>query len=141
MLVVDANIAVKFVAAEPGQNEAFARVSWEETLVSPDWVLIEVGHALWRKVRVGEIDRAMAEESLKALPKLLQNLTASSKVIDRAQTISFELDHWLYDCVYLATAVDLNTVLLTADQKFWNAAKRAGYRKHVELLTWAGMME
>ncbi|MBX9898443.1 MAG: type II toxin-antitoxin system VapC family toxin [Qipengyuania sp.] len=137
--MIDANVAVKFVAAEPGQVEAFARVSSEATLVSPDWVLIEVGHALWRKVRAGDIDRAMAEESLKALPTLLQSLTASAKVIDRAQALSFELDHWLYDCLYLATAIDLDTALLTADRKFWNAAKRAGYGAQVELLTWPGM--
>lgn len=138
MLVIDANIAVKFVAAEPGQDEAFARVASEESLISPDWVLIEVGHALWRKVRENEIDRAMAEESLKALPTLFETLTGSAKVIELAQALSFELDHWLYDCLYLATAVDRDATLLTADRKFWNAAKRAGYAARVELLTWPG---
>ncbi len=138
MLVIDASVAVKFVAGEPGQDEAFARISEEPALVSPDWVLIEVGHALWRKVREREINRLMAEESLAALPGLFQTLIESSKVIGLAQSLSFDLDHWLYDCLYLAVAIDGHAPLLTADRKFWNAAKRAGYGSNIELLTWRG---
>lgn len=139
MLVVDANVAVKFVTAEPGQEEAFARVRTEPALVAPDWMLIEVGHALWRKEKAGEIDKAMAEESLRALPALFAELAPAIKVVDRAQALSFELDHWLYDSVYLAIALELGAPLLTADRKFWNSAKRAGYGAQVELLTWPGM--
>lgn len=138
MLVIDANVAVKFIVSEPGQKEAFARVSTEHKLVAPDWMLIEVGHALWRKVKSGEIHRVEAEQGLAALPVAIQIYTESSTIIGRAQELSFELDHWLYDCVYLATALDRALTLLTADRKFWNAAKRAGYGGSVELLTWEG---
>ena len=141
MLVVDASVAVKFVAAEPGQDEAFARVRTEQSLIAPDWILIEVGHALWRKVRDGELGRTMAEQSLSTLPSLFEDLPGAAKSIKRAQTLAFELDHWLYDCIYLATALDSDAPLLTADRKFWNAAKRSGYAAQVELLTWPGKAE
>jgi predicted nucleic acid-binding protein len=141
LLVIDANIAVKFVATEPGQKEAFVRVNSEDKLVAPDWILMEVGHALWRKVKSGEIHRADAERGLAALPVAIQIHTGSSKIIGRAQELSFKLDHWLYDCVYLATALDLAAPLLTADRKFWSAAKRAGYGDTVELLTWEGQSD
>jgi predicted nucleic acid-binding protein len=141
VLVIDACIATKFIVAEPGQAEALARVRNEQSLVAPDWVLIEVGHALWRKTRAGEIDRATAEAAASALPQFFEKLVASVELAKRSLSLAFELDHWVYDCLYLAAALDLDAPLLTADRKFWNAAKRAGFERRVELLTWTGQAE
>jgi predicted nucleic acid-binding protein len=60
---------------------------------------------------------------------------------EKAMALSFELNHWVYDCIYLACALDLGLPLLTADRKFWNAAKRASYGDVVELLTWEGQTD
>ncbi len=136
MLVVDANIGVKLVVLEPGRDELFVRISDEPELVAPDWLLVEAGHALWRKAKLGEIDQAKAEAALIALPGFFESLDSVTPLIARAQKLAFDLDHWVYDCVYLALAIDREAVLLTADKKFANAAKRAGHGAAVELLTW-----
>ena len=137
MLVIDANIGVKLVALEPGRDEVFSRIKDEAELVAPDWLLVEAGHALWRKAKLGEIDRAKAEAALLALPGFFESIESVTPLIAKAQRLAFELDHWIYDCLYLALATDREAVLLTADKKFANAAKRAGYGDTVELLTWA----
>jgi predicted nucleic acid-binding protein len=136
MLVVDANIAIKFVTHEPGRQEAYARIENEAALMAPDWILVEAGHILWRKVKLGLMGREGAEQCLSQLPSFFESLSGSVALVVPAQRLAFELDHWIYDCFYLALAAERNCPLLTADRKFANAAARAGYSSLVELLTW-----
>ena len=70
------------------------------------------------------------------LPRFFDEFRPSAPLAPAALALSFDLKHWIYDCLYLATAIDLAAPLLTADRKFWNAAKRGGYGHVVELLTW-----
>ena len=141
MLVVDANIAVKFVTHEPGRNEAYDRVHGEDVLVAPDWIMIEVGHALWCKAKLGLVEREAAQECLDNLPSYFVDFVGAPSLATKAHKLAFELDHWIYDCLYLALALDRDALLLTADRKFWNAAKRAGFGGSVELLSWAKSSE
>ena len=138
MLVVDASVAVKFVIDEDGREEAFSRVRAEPRLVSPDWLLIEAGNAVWRKCVNGAFDRQVAESLLAALPLFFDGLQPSAPLAAKALALSFDMNHWIYDCLYLATAIELDAPLLTADRKFYNAAHRAGHGEMVELLTWGG---
>ena len=137
MLVIDANIAVKLITIEPGREEVFDRIENEAILIAPDWMLVEVGHVLWRKVKLGLMNREAAELCLEKLPAFFESLVGAAPLAGAAQRLAFELDHWIYDCFYLALAIERGAPLLTADRKFWNAAKRAGYGGSIELQTWA----
>ena len=136
MLVVDASVALKFVVDEDGREEAFARIKGEPDLTAPDWLLIEAGNVLWRKSLNGAFDQSVANDLLAAIPRFFEGFQPSSTLASKALALSFEMNHWIYDCVYLATAIDLGVPVLTADRKFWNAARRSGHGEHVELLTW-----
>ena len=141
LLVVDASVAVKLIVDEDGKEEALARTRNETRLVAPDWLLVEAGNALWRKCASGVFDREVAEDLHAMLPRFFDEFRPSAPLAPTALALSFDLKHWIYDCIYLATAIDLGAPLLTADRKFWNAAKRSGYGDVVELLTWDGQGE
>lgn len=138
MIVLDANVAIKLVCNEPGKAEVLARLCDEPTLVAPDWIMIEAANALRRKSLSGEIESGFADALLSAIPDFLASMHPAAPLVGQAMALSFDLDHWIYDCIYLACALDLDVPLLTSDRKFWNAAKRAGYEDVVELLTWEG---
>jgi predicted nucleic acid-binding protein len=138
VLVVDANIAVKFVTIEPGRDAAFARVAGEPALIAPDWILVEAGHVLWRKVKLDLLDRSAAQQCLEQLPSFFDDLVSATSLASAAQKLAFDLDHWIYDCFYLALAVARGVPMLTADKKFANAAARGGYADRVELLAMDG---
>ena len=136
MLVLDANVAVKLVCIEPGYQATLDRLQSEAKLVAPDWVMIESGHAIRRKSLGGEFDGLEAQRLLGLLPGFFEALYRDGQLYEAAMALSFELEHWIYDCMYLACALEVGAPLLTADRKFWNAAKRGGYADVVELLTW-----
>jgi predicted nucleic acid-binding protein len=49
-----------------------------------------------------------------------------SPLSPRASKMSFQLDHPIYDCVYLALAERESAVFATADVKLANAGRRLG---------------
>ncbi len=138
MLVIDACVALKFITAEPGRAAALDRIDQEPLVTAPDWILVEIANALRRKSLNGEFQRGAATALFESVPSFFTSMQPTAPLVGKAMALSFDLDHWIYDCIYLACAVELDAPLLTADRKFWNAAMRAGYGDVVELLSWKG---
>ncbi|MBV9552234.1 MAG: type II toxin-antitoxin system VapC family toxin [Alphaproteobacteria bacterium] len=53
MIVVDASVALKWVLDEPGSEAAGELRS--ETIIAPDFWIIEAANALWRSAKVGQL--------------------------------------------------------------------------------------
>lgn len=135
-LVIDACVAIKFVCDERGTDQANVLLGSDDALIAPDLIQIEIAHALWRKVADSTIEQADAVAGLAALPDLFERFVPTAELLREAQLLSFELDHAIYDCVYLALAMREEVRVVTADRKFWNAAKRGKTDRHVHLLEW-----
>ena len=58
--VVDARVAVKLLVDEPDSDAARALTASGEELHAPRLMASEVANALWRKARLGQIERADA---------------------------------------------------------------------------------
>lgn len=134
MLVVDASVAVKFVAPEPDSALAETLISAPDPLIAPDWMLVEVGHALRRKQADEGLGLIEAAEGLATIAEFFDDLRPSRDLIAGAYQLSARLEHAIYDCVYLELALREHSVLITADRKFLNAARRAGLGASVMLL-------
>lgn len=106
----------------------------DEERIAPDWMTIEVASALANKVRYDGVTAQRAAEALEAMPRFVDRFVASGPLLRRALELSVELDHALYDCMYLAIALDQDGRVLTADRKFRGSAARAGYAAYLDLL-------
>ena len=80
---------------------------------------MEVAHALWLKMRRGELDDAQARSSLKYLRKIPWTPWQGEEPLTAALDLAKLLDHAVYDCAYLALALHLDARYVTADQRFW----------------------
>ena len=134
MIVVDASIAIKMLAREAGSDRAFARLADEAARVAPDFCTIEVAAALAKKVRGGALSPDRAVVALGALPMIVTSTYDTHALIGSAMQLSASIDHALYDCIYLALAIELDGVVVTSDQKFARSADRGGLGSSVELL-------
>jgi predicted nucleic acid-binding protein len=135
-IVLDASVALKLVTPEAGTAEAQALLDRDDERIAPDWMLTEVAGALVNKVRFEGLDLADAQASFAALPAFIDRFVAASPVLSRAIDLAAALDHPLYDCVYLVTAIDEDAVVVTADDGFVRAAKRGGLAERTERLKW-----
>jgi len=133
-LVVDASVAIKWFVREPLHEEALRLLDNSEELHAPDLIVAEVGNVAWKKARRGEIARNHALEIGAAIRQGSPLLYPVALFIDRALEIAFALDHPVYDCLYVACAEALGSSLVTADDKLYRSAKRAGFESRVALL-------
>ncbi|MDF2782309.1 MAG: VapC toxin family domain ribonuclease [Geminicoccaceae bacterium] len=114
--VVDASVVLKWVISEAGGDAALRLRT--KMLSAPDILLPECGSALWAKVRRRELDGDEAIVALAALSEAPIVLTAMSVVTADALRLGLLLAHPIYDCLYLALALQTHTPLVTADRRF-----------------------
>lgn len=116
-MVVDASVAVKWFVVEEGTAEAQALLASGESLAAPEIVLAETVNALWRYARRGLYEKADVVAVGARLVGYFTALAALQPVIERAAAIAVELEHPVYDCIYLALAERLDEPLVTADDR------------------------
>jgi len=132
-ILLDASVAVALVVDETGSQAAAAAVDGCAPLV-PDTFWGEVSSALVRKVRGGAVRRGDAFAAFALLRRLVERTVPTEPLGALAMTLALDLDHPVYDCVYLAAAIAHDVVLLTADRALHGRASDAGYGAHVRLV-------
>ena len=126
--MVDASVVVKWLVDEVHSEEAAALLSSGTTVIAPALVFAEAANALWAMCRRGDIstdDLVDAVEALRAAPvatpvPMLQ-LTAA------AARLAVDLGHPVYDCFYLALAVQTQYPVVTADTRFHDKVRAHPY--------------
>ena len=132
MRVVDASVALKWFADEPGAAAAAAVL--RDDLIAPSLLLGEVASGLWKKWRRGELTREQSVIALANLPDMLAALYVPEVLLNRAAGICFDVDHPIYDCFYVALAERLQVGFVTADVKMIKKFASTGYAKYFEPL-------
>ena len=123
-LIVDASVVVKWFIDEEGKEAARALPA-THSLIAPDLVLIETFNAVWKRARRGEATQAQVEAVAQVLPGLLQRLVPQAHLFPASAILARELRHPIYDCLYIALALDDGSPLVTADREQHDAALRA----------------
>ena len=120
-LVVDASVAVKWLVEEEYSDAADRLLEGRHELFAPRLMASEVANVLWRKARMGEIERSRAGALAAAISEMAVNWTADEGICPDAVRLSLALDHPVYDCLYLALAHRIGATLVTADARFVNS--------------------
>jgi predicted nucleic acid-binding protein len=133
-LVVDANVAIKWYITELDTPIALRLLSDEPDLIAPEHILAEVGQALWRRFRRGEITRTQVAEAVTRLSQSIE-LIPLEEIAAEAADIACEISYTVYDCLYIAAAVRSNTVLVTADDRLRTALSGSRWADRARLLS------
>ncbi len=129
MIVIDANIAAKWLLPERGQAEADALLRDASGLLAPSIIRMEVAAAITRRVRQGKMPVEEAREHYQNWLGLLRDgvigLVPDEDLLDQAVALSMQIKHALQDCLYLAAAQQYRVALVTADETFHRRASPA----------------
>ncbi len=126
--VVDAGVSVKWLVTEAYSDEAARLLAPSQVLIAPELLFAEAANALWALCRRGDIGKADVAEAIDALksapiaiPLSMRQLAAS------ASRLALDLDHPVYDCFYLALAVQEQSPVVTADRRFYDVVRAHPY--------------
>ena len=100
--VVDASVAAKWFIPEAHSAAALRLFESDHSLTVPDLFLAEFGNILWKKVRLGDINRDEGREILKAIKLVPLDIVSSVPLLDPAFEIAVGLGRTMYDSVYVA---------------------------------------
>jgi len=125
-IIVDASVALKWVLDE--EDSPLARALAERAMAAPDLLWSECANGLWRWVRMGALPAPVAHERFAALRRAPVALTSAELLLERAVGLAIEIDHPIYDCLYLALALARGAQVVSADRRFATAVRR-----HAEL--------
>lgn len=136
-LVVDASVAIKWLLPEILADHAARLLEGNWRLAAPDFLLVEFGNIVWKKVRLGEVTSSDAEAALQRLSAGPVNLTPTRPLVGTALRLACELDHPVYDCIYLAAAEALDAVVVTADRRLFERTRATPW---ADRLQWLGAL-
>jgi len=123
-IVIDASVAVQWFVPEPGSADATRLLHTEAPFLAPDVMPVEAANAWWKKCRRGEMSSGQVDRALARLLALGLELVPSADLLTRATRVALDLDHAVYDCVYLVLARQYGAKLATADGRLRRSAAR-----------------
>jgi predicted nucleic acid-binding protein len=135
MLVVDASIVAKWFFPEDHSLESRRLLSRRLTLLAPDLIWSEVGNIAWKRVRRGEMTAEEAAQLVADLVRMPLTVASTQGLLAPALELAIATDRTIYDCLYLALAIDRKCRLTTADERFVNALASTPFARHVRHIT------
>jgi len=127
-LVVDASVAVKWClplsdeGLVPQAQELLDRYGNSSIgFLVPDLFWVEVASTIWKAVRKKRIPRGLADAALTLVQDLDIPTVSSGKMMHQAMQLAITHNRSVYDCLYVALAVQQKTEMITADEKLANA--------------------
>lgn len=124
--IVDASIAIKWFLLEDHADFARRLLDGEhftggQRLQVPELFFTEIGNVLWKYIRREELTVEEAQASLASLVALPFRVHPHRPLMKSALAIASQTGRTVYDSLYLALAVHEQTMMITADERLYNA--------------------
>lgn len=127
-IVVDASVVAKWFVPEDRGDIARRWLESDMTFAAPDLLVLEIANVLSRKMKLGFLDDVFCAAALRSLREGEIELVPALDLVDRGFSLSRQLGHAVYDCIYLALAESRGAVLITDDGKFRSKVLQTGLR-------------
>jgi predicted nucleic acid-binding protein len=126
--VLDASVALKWSVpsvSEPLSSESLQLlqryVNGEVDFIVPDIFWAEIGNVLWKGYRQRRWSRTGAERIAADMQSRNFFTVPSLILMNDALKIAFTYDRAVYDCLYVALAIQFKSQMITADERLANA--------------------
>jgi predicted nucleic acid-binding protein len=124
-------VAIKWFVPENYSEAALRLLTQPHTLHAPDLIFSELGNVLWKRVRRNEISKKEADAILEGLLTLNIQVQPSQALIPLALEIACGENRTVYDSLYLAAAIALQSPLITADARLFRALSKGPFSAHL----------
>jgi predicted nucleic acid-binding protein len=125
--VLDASVAAKWFlrVGEPLAAEALqlfkSYKTGETDFLVPDLFFAEFANILWKAQLRGRCDATLADSAIRELISIGFPAFPSVSLIEAASQIARAYQRTVYDCIYVALAVETKSDMVTADERLANS--------------------
>ena len=124
-MILDTNFYINFCLYP---DEKLFGIIKENKLLSPEYLKMEVINILRKLYFFQGIPRTKIDEYETIIFDLIAEFVPDRLLLDSAKRFSFDLNHPIYDCIFLALAKETNNTFCSFDQKLIKKAESIGIR-------------
>ena len=121
VFVVDASVVIKWFVPEVHSDAARRLLQSQNQYVAPDLLFAETANTIWKKVRRGEVSRRDGEGLVADVGRAAVQTVPCRALAADAYALASASGRTVYDAMYLALALRLDTRLITADERLAGA--------------------
>ncbi|HUE88681.1 MAG TPA: type II toxin-antitoxin system VapC family toxin [Vicinamibacterales bacterium] len=122
VFVVDASVVIKWFVPEVQSEAARRWLDARHQLIAPDLLFPEVGNTVWKKTRRGELTTAQGRRLARDLSDIAVEVVPTRGLLADAHELAQHTGLTVYDAMYVALAVRLETQVVTADERLRRTA-------------------
>jgi predicted nucleic acid-binding protein len=127
--VVDASVVIERLIRgtyTPNAQALFRQLTPNDTLIVPEFCLLECTNVLWKQVRFQGMSQVQAETLLRDLRALPLKRIPAKAALSMALHVGLKHQLAIYDSAYIALAIRSRYALITIDQPQTRAAAAEG---------------
>jgi len=133
--VVDAGVVVKWFVPEIHSESARRLLTLPHEYFAPDWLFAETANTIWKKIRRGELEPGQGQRLVADIGGIAVETISCRALAEDAHALANATGRTVYDALYVALAVRLDTRLITADDRLEAALSRTpALAGHVQLV-------
>jgi predicted nucleic acid-binding protein len=122
-MIVDANVAIYWAVPCPFTRPA-SRLMSRPDLAVPGIFFAETANALIKYARAGVIDFSQIPTSVGVIRDAVSEPVSDARLVEAAVKLAIAQGHKIYDCLYLALALERREPLATADRRMAALARQ-----------------
>ena len=142
VFVVDASVVVKWFVPEIHSEAARRLLALPHEYVAPDLLFAETANTIWKKIRRKELTAEEGQHLVADIGRIAVETVSCRALAEDAHALANATGRTVYDAMYVALAVRLNTRLITADDRLETAARHVpAVAGHIQLVQTFGVQE
>jgi predicted nucleic acid-binding protein len=135
VFVVDASVVVKWFVPEVHSDASQRLLILPHEYVAPDLLFAEAANAIWKKIRREELTLEEGEQLVADIGQIAVETVLCRALVEDAHALANATGRTVYDSMYVALAVRLNTRAITADDRLEAALKKIpAVAGHIQLV-------
>jgi predicted nucleic acid-binding protein len=135
LFVVDASVVVKWFVPEIHSDAARRLLALPHEYFAPDLLFAETANTIWKKIRRQEVTPEDGQRLVSELREIAVQTVSCRALADDAHALADATGRTVYDSMYVALAVRLDTRVITADDRLEGALKTIpALADHIQLV-------
>jgi len=135
VFVVDASVVVKWFLPEIHSDAARRLLTLPHEYVAPDLLFAETANTIWKKIRRHELKAEEGQQLVADIGRIAVETVSCRALAEDAHALANATGQTVYDSMYVALAVRLNTRSITADDRLEAALRRMpAVAPHIQLV-------
>jgi predicted nucleic acid-binding protein len=135
VFVVDASVVVKWFVPEIHSDAARRLLVLPHEYLAPDLLFAETANTIWKKIRRGELTAEQGAHLVADIGRIAVETVSCRALAEDAHALANATGRTVYDSMYVALAVRLDTRSITADDRLEAALKKIpAVAEHIQLV-------